>query len=188
MRALLFSAAIGTLAALVLLLSTGCSGQTRDGSPGGPHARAASTSEVKDLCNAQCNRSARCAPAGTPVDTICPQDCEEDLGNLATAIRSDIAGYLKTCYDNLECGKNDDRCLGDAVVATGEGVDAALHAPDVSSCLMKQKECHGTPGAFSDDTCGTMVALIAAKRAEAAHCFTLPCESIPPCLSPIFGP
>jgi hypothetical protein len=187
MRALRLSAAIGTVAALILLLSMGCSGETRDGSPGGPQAGAATASELNDLCNAQCNRFMRCSPDGTP-DEKCPQDCVEDLGYLATAIRSDIVRYLTTCYANLECGKNDDGCLGDAVAASGEGVDAALHAPDVSSCLKKQKECHGTPGAFSDDTCGTLVALVSAKRAEAAHCFTLACESIPPCLSPIFGP
>ncbi len=95
---------------------------------------------------------------------------------------------LTGCYATLACDMNDDGCLARAVVSPGESVDAALHAPDVSACLRKEKECHGTPGAFSDDICGNMVALVAAARAEAAQCFSLQCEAIPPCLKPIFGP
>jgi hypothetical protein len=120
--------------------------------------------------------------------TTCPTSCKEKLGNLATAIREDIVRSLTTCYATLPCGTNDDRCLGDAVIASGESLDAALHAPDVTSCLQKVMECHDMTGdVFSDDNCGTLAALIAGKRAEAAHCFTLPCEAVPQCLTPIFG-
>jgi hypothetical protein len=182
--------AIGTVAAIAsLLCSIACSSNSSTGrSQSGPQAGAATAGEIDGLCDAQCARSARCNKVdGMPGSATCPQSCKDDLGNLATSVRGDIVRSLTDCYTNLACGVNDDRCLGDAVVATGEPLDAALHAPDVTSCLQKEIECHETAGAFSDDDCGTLAVLVAAKRAEAGHCFTLPCEAIPMCLAPIFG-
>src|SRR4051812_14364790 len=156
MRDLRPCAVIGEIAVLVSLLSSmACSSETSEPSPTGSRTVTATTSEIDELCHAECTRSAKCNTVQTPDEQAptCPARCEGKLGNLATAVRGDVARYLARCYDALPCGMNDDRCLGEAIIATGEPLDAALHAPDVSSCLQKEMECHGTSGAFSDDEC-----------------------------------
>jgi hypothetical protein len=118
----------------------------------------------------------------------CADSCAADLGHLATAVRGDIARGLATCYATLQCGVNDDGCTTQAfAAATGGGVDAAIHAPDVQACLDKHRECAGTSGSFSDDTCGTMLLLVDAKRAETARCLQGSCDALRACLAPIFG-
>jgi len=88
----------------------------------------------------------------------------------------------------LECGMNDDGCTATALVASGETLDAALHAPDIQRCLELQKQCVGTPGDFSDDTCGILPFLVSGRRAALARCFEGDCSTVAPCLKAQFGP
>lgn len=157
--------------------------------PGGGSNVAATSAELLANCDASCGRQARCGPNGTPVDAgvHCSESCVAKLGNLAKHARADIVRALAACYSALPCGPSDDSCSGTAVTQTGQKLDAAIHAPDVEACLKKQAECKGGPGAFSDDTCGTMLMLVDSARSTTASCFTGACAGIPACLQPIFG-
>jgi hypothetical protein len=162
-----------------------CSSSGSGGSSGG----AATSVEIRGLCDAQCARRARCNPqAPTDAGAPCAASCIQDLGHLAENVRGDITRALTACYDALACGVNDDGCMAQAVVAIGQSPDAQIHSQDVQRCLQKQDECAMTQFSFSDDICGTLIMIIPSKRAELARCFDGPCELFGPCAGPIVGP
>jgi hypothetical protein len=180
-----FTGFVVATASLVTSTSS-CSSSPAGSSYGGG---AATPTEIQSLCDAQCARQARCNPGTSASDASapCATSCVQDLGHLAENVRGDIARALAACYDTLVCGMNDDGCLGQAVVASGESPDAELHSQDVQMCLQKQDACAATSSSFSDDHCGTLILLIPSKRAELARCFDGPCELVPACIDPIVG-
>jgi len=174
------------LAVPIVGAAAACSPGPAGGSSGG----AATPTEIQSLCDAQCARRARCNPPATGSSdgaVPCSTSCVQDLGHLAENVRGDITRALTACHDALACGVSDDGCLTQAVVATGQSPDAQINSQDVQMCLSKHEACAGTSGSFSDDLCGTMIALIPSKRAELARCFDGPCELVPPCIDPIVG-
>lgn len=114
--------------------------------------------------------------------------CTSKLGDFATGLRSDVVAHTRECFDTLACGMSDDGCTANALAASGESVDAALHASDVKRCLDMSKQCAGTEGAFSDDTCGLLPLLVSGRRAALARCFEGDCSAVAPCLKAEFGP
>ena len=172
-----------------------CSDDSPNGGRGGSGGSAdivASSTEVQSFCEAQCARSAKCGspPAGATDAGGCVAECRHKLGPLAAGLRADVVRNLAACFPTVPCGQSDDICTDRAIEATGLGLDAALHDPDMKACLAKRDACKGTPGAFSDDDCGTLLMLISSKRTQAVSCFAqaATCDSIPACLSPVFGP
>ena len=175
-----FVAAIPLLAISMASCSSGGAGSSSGG--------AATSAEIRGLCDAQCARQARCNPqvpsdAGAP----CSTSCIQNLGHIAENVRGDFARALTACYDALACGMNDDGCTGEAAIAIGLSPDAQIHSQDVQMCLQTQDACAGTSGSFSDDNCGTLIMLIPSKRAELARCFDGPCELVLQCMDPIVG-
>ena len=175
------------------LVSSGFVGCASDGGgqpSGGGAGSDATPDAVRDMCRASCARSARCNTSSTPRDAGagCVSGCTSKLGDFATGLRSDVVAHLEECFDALACGMSDDPCTANALVASGESVDAALHASDVERCLDVNKQCAGTPGDFSDDTCGILPLLVTGRRAALARCFEGDCSAVAPCLQAQFGP
>jgi len=161
-----------------------------DGTSGDGPTVAATPAEVHDFCDAQCARSARCGttePAVADAGDSCADGCVTELGSLGSNLRADVVRELAACQASLPCGPSDDDCLTTAIEATGQSIDAAIHADDVQACLRKQAECNETAGDFSDDLCGTLPALVQEARTRAARCFEGACDDMAACLAPIFG-
>jgi len=173
---------------LALALTAACAGD--DARESADYTAAATTNQLESMCVASCALFARCSPQASSTSDAgadCIPHCVSRLGDLASDLRRDIVVGLTRCYAGLACGVLDDGCTAVAVAGTGESVDAALHAPDVQTCLDKEKECQGTSGSFSDDECGLLPLLVTRGRTALGRCFTLDCGSVPSCLAGLYG-
>jgi hypothetical protein len=150
-----------------------------------PSSGTAAPDSVTAVCQAQCDRSARCRPDASTAVAGCVADC---AGGFAPQpiFRPGVLSSIAGCLSGLQCGVSDDGCTTQAVVAQNPNwqLDPAFNA-----CLAKKSECQaGGAGSFSDDNCIAVFLTTDAVAAAFNACIAGACSTIDACITSVIGP